>query len=73
MSDESSEAALTSNEKWAQLRLALGLTQMVGAACAFYFIAVSGVSQTSLYFVVGTSVATTLSVMLFGRGRPSKN
>lgn len=42
---------------------------MAGAVTAFVLLYETGVSEASLAAVVATSVATTISVMLFGRRR----
>lgn len=56
--------------RWATVRLALGVTQMVGATVALVLLVQSGVSRASLTAVVLASSATALSVMLFGRDKP---
>ena len=54
---------------WTVVRLAIGFAQMAGAVTAFVLLYETGVSEASLAAVVATSVATTISVMLFGRRR----
>lgn len=52
--------------RWAMVRLGLGLIQIMGATMATIFLAQTGVNELSLGAVVVTSIATGLSVFLFG-------
>jgi arsenate reductase (thioredoxin) len=52
--------------RWAMVRLGLGLIQIMGATMATILLAQTGVNELSLGAVVVTSIATCLSVFLFG-------
>lgn len=54
--------------RWAILRLALGLLQIVGAGFSLALLVEAGVSSLSLASVAVTGLLTTLSVLLFGKG-----
>ena len=60
----------SSDRRWVVLRVVLGFVQLAGATTALGLLAQGGVSQSALIAVVATCVSTTVSVMLFGRGRP---
>ena len=60
-----------------QVRFAFGMAQMAGAAVSLVLLLTTGVTTASLVAVVLTSLATTMSVLLFGsrraRGRSGGN
>lgn len=56
--------------RWAVLRLALGIAQMVGAVAALLLIMAMGLNALALAAVASTSVLTTVSVLLFGSQGP---
>ena len=49
-----------------QLRFVLGMAQMAGAVVALTILLMNGVTTAGLVVVVGTSILTTVSVLLFG-------
>lgn len=51
---------------WGWLRWTLGMLQMMGAVVSLVLLYELGVTPVSLSFVVGTTLCTTLSVVLFG-------
>ena len=55
--------------RWNQLRFCLGMFQMAGAVAAALLLLATGVSTAALLAVVFTSVASTVSVLLFGSRR----
>jgi hypothetical protein len=56
--------------RWKQVRFWLGMLQMAGAVVAVTLLLFTGVTTASLLAVVFTSVATVISVLLFGSRRP---
>lgn len=55
-----------------ELRLALGISQMLGAVIAFGLLMEQGLTSLSLGVAVGTSMLTTVSILIFGSRRPRK-
>lgn len=54
---------------WAVIRLAFGLLQMLGSACALYLLAVRGLTPITIVLLVATTLATMTSRALFRQGR----
>jgi hypothetical protein len=52
---------------WAIVRLALGQLQIVGAVASVCLLLQTGMNERSLTVVAVTCLATTVSVLLFGR------
>jgi hypothetical protein len=53
-------------KRWEQLRFVLGMAQMAGAVVALTILLMNGVTTAGLVAVVGTSILTLVSVLLFG-------
>jgi hypothetical protein len=64
-------AEMDGPQRWAFVRMALGVLQMAGAISSVSLLFHSGLSALSLACVVVTSFLTTVSVFLFG-SRPDK-
>jgi ABC-type nickel/cobalt efflux system permease component RcnA len=56
------------SQRWMYVRFVLGMMQMAGAVVSLVLLANLGVSIWSLTAVIVTSMATAVSVLLFGRG-----
>ncbi len=54
-------------------RLVLGMLEMFGAVVSLTLVFINGVSRLSLTAVVLTSLATAVSVLLYGRGGRSRD
>ena len=55
------------SRNWQRIRFALGFVQMAGVAFSLALLFWSGVNKYSLAAVVLTCLATSVSVLLFGR------
>jgi hypothetical protein len=52
--------------RWAMVRMALGVMQMIGAGSGAVLLAISGVTPWSVGIAVATTLLTTVSVVVFG-------
>lgn len=59
-------------QRWALLRIALGMFQVVGAVFSAILLLELGVTTASLIAVVATCLCTAISVLLFGSKSPRR-
>lgn len=62
----------TGSQRWAMVRLALGVAQMAAAGFAFGLLVAEGVTGRALAAAVTACTFTTVSVLLFGRRSPKE-
>lgn len=66
---ERSRGQLSRDQRWALVRLGLGTFQVFGAGASLVLLMVLGLTGVTVGAILATTLATTVSVLLFGSRR----